>query len=127
MEGGRHTILISPRNNTLPFQVLQQWRKDPPTLLHLIGPDVPRKISPERVQQEHFVRLGDLPGTVIIEIEIVGFGFDADVEVWDEGIDGKEDSFVRLDADGHFIGRHVVVIVGGEDVGVGCGVEIYGY
>lgn len=45
------------------------------------------------------------------------------IKGWDEGVDAEEDTFGRLDPDGHCVAGEGLV-AGGEDGGVGGGFEV---
>lgn len=107
---------------------MQQRRKYPPTLIQLIPPHRPRKIPHQRIQQQDLIRLRDLH---VAEREVEVDRGDAQFQARDGGVDGEENAFVRLDADGHAVGEEGggagfggLGRGGGEDVGVGAGFEL---
>lgn len=105
---------------------MQQRRKNPPTLIQLVPPHRPRKIPHQRIQQQDLIRLRDLH---VAEGKVEVDRGDAQFQARNGGVDGEEDAFVRLDADGHAVGEEGgggegLGGGGGEDVGVGAGFEL---
>lgn len=109
------SIGVRLRLDLVPFNLVQQRREDLPALFQLIAADKVVLVSLENVENQSFVGVGDVGGSVALGIREVELGNGGVVGVAG-GLDHHfhVDGFVGLDADDEFVaGERGVEVVAG--------------